>query len=189
MRHSYLDLAPLALAFALAIGAPTRVAAQASDAYVNRVIPFSIAAQPLGQALNELARQAGLQLLFAPALVANKTAPAIAGSLTPSQAAERLLKGSGLQAVPQGGAIVVKPLAADAGMLAPVAVSGYLQTGSGPLQDYVATVSATATKTDTPLMETPQSIAIVGAQEIETIKAQDLNEALGYVAGVGRKSG
>jgi iron complex outermembrane receptor protein len=189
MRHSYPKLAPLTLAFALALGTPALAAAQAGDAYANRSVSFSIAAQPLGQALNELARQAGLQLLFAPALVAGKNAPAVSGNLTPRDAAQRLLSGSGLQAVPEGGAIVVKPSSTDAQTLAPVTVSGYLQTATGPLDGYVATVSATATKTDTPLIETPQSISIVGAQEIEVIKAQDLNEALGYVAGVGRKSG
>ncbi len=72
MRHSYPKLAPLTLAFALALGTPALAAAQAGDAYANRSVSFSIAAQPLGQALNELARQAGLQLLFAPALVAGK---------------------------------------------------------------------------------------------------------------------
>ena len=189
MRHSYPTLAPFALAFAIAIGTPAQAAAQAADAYANRSVSFSIAAQPLGQALNELARQAGLQLLFAPALVAGKAAPPVSGNLTPREAANRLLTGSGLHAVPEGGAIVVKPARDDAQTLAPVTVSGFRQTATGPLDGYVATVSATATKTDTPLMETPQSISIVGAQEIEVIRAQDLNEALGYVAGVGRKAG
>ncbi|PJI51954.1 hypothetical protein CTI14_50760, partial [Methylobacterium radiotolerans] len=43
-----------------------------------------------------------------------------------------------------------------------------------------ATRSATATKTDTPIIETPQSISVVSAAQISDQKAQSLQEALGY---------
>ena len=49
--------------------------------------------------------------------------------------------------------------------------------------------SATGTKTDTPIIETPQSISVVGAEEIETLKAQSIQDTLGYVAGVSRFEG
>lgn len=190
MRNPHIGLAPLALIVALATGAPAPASAQANIDFLTRSVHFQIASQPLGQALNELARQAGLQLLFSPALVAGKTAPAVSGALTPRQAADRLLSGSGLQATPEGNAIVVKPATGEGPVtLAPVTVTGMGQSATGPIDGVVATMSATATKTDTPIIETPQSISIVGAQEIETIKAQDLSDALGYVAGVSRKSG
>lgn len=58
------------------------------------------------------------------------------------------------------------------------------QTGATPIEGLVATVTATATKTDTPLLETPQSISIVGAGEIERTGAQTVAAALDYVPGV-----
>nr|WP_222853070.1 hypothetical protein [Massilia genomosp. 1] len=45
------------------------------------------------------------------------------------------------------------------------------ETASGPIRGYVARRSATATKTDTPIIETPQSVSVVGAQEIDTLKS------------------
>lgn len=56
--------------------------------------------------------------------------------------------------------------------------------GKGPVPGYVATESVTGTKTATPLLETPQSIAVVGAKEISTIGAQTVDQALAYVSGV-----
>lgn len=40
------------------------------------------------------------------------------------------------------------------------------------------------TKTDTPLMETPQSITVIDGEELTLRNAQSINQALGYVAGV-----
>jgi outer membrane receptor protein involved in Fe transport len=50
----------------------------------------------LGQALTQLARQSGQQLIFSPALVRGKRAPALRGAYTTDQALQRLLAGSNL---------------------------------------------------------------------------------------------
>ena len=47
-----------------------------------------------------------------------------------------------------------------------------------------AEVSASGTKTDTPLVETPQSISVVTQDTIENLNLQNLDEVLRYVAGV-----
>lgn len=47
----------------------------------------------------------------------------------------------------------------------------------------VARRSATATKTDTPLNEVPQTINVVTADQIEMTRAADINQALRYVPG------
>ncbi len=44
--------------------------------------------------------------------------------------------------------------------------------------------TGSGTKTDTPLMETPQSITVIDSAELELRNAQSINQALGYVAGV-----
>lgn len=60
------------------------------------------------------------------------------------------------------------------------------ETATGPVNGYAAKRSATGSKTDTPVIETPQSITVVGAEQIEVLKPQSLTEALGYSAGVFR---
>ena len=58
------------------------------------------------------------------------------------------------------------------------------QDPRGPINGYVAERSLTATKTNTPLMETPQSISVVGREEIRDQHPNNLAEALRYVPGV-----
>ncbi|MGU3537647.1 TonB-dependent siderophore receptor [Methylobacterium sp. A54F] len=60
----------------------------------------------------------------------------------------------------------------------------FVESPTGPVRGFVATRSATATKTNTPLVETPQSISVVGREQIDAQKAQTLTQATQYVAGV-----
>lgn len=59
-----------------------------------------------------------------------------------------------------------------------------VESPTGPVSGYVATRSATATKTNTPLIETPQSISVVGREQIDAQKAQTLTQATQYVPGL-----
>ena len=58
------------------------------------------------------------------------------------------------------------------------------ETATGPVQGYAASRSATATKTDTLLGETPQSVTVVTADEIRDMAPINISEALNYAAGV-----
>ncbi|WP_164557812.1 TonB-dependent siderophore receptor [Massilia atriviolacea] len=58
-----------------------------------------------------------------------------------------------------------------------------IATGT-PVQGYVASRSAAATKTDTPLMETPQAISVITRAEMDARNVRDLGEAVAYSAGV-----
>jgi iron complex outermembrane receptor protein len=51
-------------------------------------------------------------------------------------------------------------------------------------QGYVANDSVTATKTDTPLLETPQSIYVITRNELDAQAPQTLNEALRYAPAI-----
>jgi iron complex outermembrane recepter protein len=62
------------------------------------------------------------------------------------------------------------------------------ETANGHVDGYVATRSATGTKTDTPLIETPQSISVVTRDQIEAQGAQSLKEALDYTADIASSS-
>jgi len=66
----------------------------------------------------------------------------------------------------------------------PSETSGATESAYGPVDGYVATRSATATKTDTPLIETPQSISVITADQIRDQDATTLAAAMGYTAGV-----
>lgn len=66
--------------------------------------------------------------------------------------------------------------------LEPIEVQG--ERAGGPVDGYVARRSDTATKTDTPLIETPQSVSVVTRDQIEDQGATTVSQALRYSASV-----
>ena len=134
---------PVALAALLALGATQPALAQpAAAAHVPAAV--SIAAQPLAQALNELTRQTGAKLNAAPALLADKSAPAVAGQLSAQQALDQLLAGSGLRATRQpDGSYDISQAAAPRADAAPAAEAGSMTLPS-------TTISASAGRTEAP---------------------------------------
>ncbi|MCJ2012253.1 TonB-dependent siderophore receptor [Methylobacterium sp. J-076] len=54
----------------------------------------------------------------------------------------------------------------------------------GPVPGYVASRSVVATKTDTPILETAQSVSVVGRKQIEDQNALTINQALRYTPSV-----
>lgn len=57
-------------------------------------------------------------------------------------------------------------------------------TSNGGVDGYVATTTATATKTNTPLMDVPQSISVVTKEQAKDQGSRDLAKALTYVPGI-----
>lgn len=171
---------------ALALGLALQI-----QATMAQTVRFDIPAQPLAPALTALASQAGLQLAFAPELAQGRQAPPILGLQDVAQALRTLLAGSGLQGRVQGRTLVIERPAPGGTVLPEVVVraSAERDAATGPVSGYVARRSATGTKTDSSILETPQSITVIGAEEIDTLKAQSLQGALGYVAGVSRTEG
>ncbi|AVS73752.1 TonB-dependent siderophore receptor [Paracidovorax cattleyae] len=185
MWQPHFALAPLALAALLVGTLSVQAHAQPRSA---TPVAITIGAQPLGPALNELARQAGLQLLFPPALVAGKTAPAVSGTLTPNQAVDRLLAGSGLIAAQEGGAIVIKaaPPPGEAATLAPVTVTAAADR-SGSTEgtgSYTTRAMSTATKLDLSMRETPQAVTVISRQRMDDLGLSDMNDVVNSTPGV-----
>lgn len=58
------------------------------------------------------------------------------------------------------------------------------ETATGPVRGYLAKRSATGTKTDTKLSETPQSVTVVTRDQIVDQGAGNMQDALNYAAGV-----
>ncbi|MCK8784094.1 TonB-dependent siderophore receptor [Roseomonas sp. NAR14] len=76
------------------------------------------------------------------------------------------------------------PAGTTAAALPEVNVNAGMLRGHSPVRGFVAEVSSTATRTDTPLLETPQSLSVVTRDQIEAQAAQNLNAILRYTPGV-----
>lgn len=58
------------------------------------------------------------------------------------------------------------------------------ETGTSRVNGYVAKRSTTGTKTDTPIIETPQSISVVTSDRYDAMGAHNIKDALTYTPGV-----
>lgn len=158
---------------------------------------YDVPAGPLATRLNDLARAAGVLLSFDPALAEGKRTNGISGDYALPDAFARLLIGSDVEAVAiSGGRYTLKTLPVvpiqrgaelNAVALPEVRVSAAMsnkETAYGPLTGYVAKRSATATKTDTLIIEIPQSISVITRDELDDRGVQGMTEALRYVPGV-----
>lgn len=63
-----------------------------------------------------------------------------------------------------------------------------IESALGPVRGYSASRSATASKTDTPILETPQAISVVTQDQITAQGAQTVQEALQYTPGMSLQS-
>jgi hypothetical protein len=72
------------------------ITASPAPAQSTAPVAYDLPAQPLGDALLALGRQAGLEISFPPAAVAGKTSPPLQGEYSPLLALNHLLAGSGL---------------------------------------------------------------------------------------------
>jgi len=186
-RSAIFALRPISLALLLALqGAalsPARSQESSSQAY-------DLPAAPLAATLNRISRDAGLVLSVDSALVGSRQAGPVRGRLSPEQALNAALAGSGLELVrTAAGSYTLRQLPASPGAevtLAPVTVTAGAQQESawGPVKGYLARRSASATKTDTPIIETPQSITVVSKDFADAIGATRLRDAMGYTPGV-----
>jgi iron complex outermembrane receptor protein len=70
----------------------------------------------------------------------------------------------------------------------PITDSYVEERAEGPVQGYRATRSATATRTDTDLRDTPQSIDVVPAQVIRDLNTTRIDRALDFAGGVARQN-
>ncbi|CAB5511031.1 Ferrichrome outer membrane transporter/phage receptor [Achromobacter anxifer] len=180
----------LSVAFCVFPGATATAQAQSAEARRSYDIPGG----PLSQVLNAYASAAGVELSMDAALLQGRRSNGLSGTYSVREGFGELLRGQGLQALPESnGSYTLRPAPTshhDTTTLEAVTVTAQsAETAAGPLHGYVARLSATGTRTDTPIIETPQSISVVGAEEIDTLKSQSIQDALGYVAGVSRAEG
>ncbi|WP_191579176.1 TonB-dependent siderophore receptor [Achromobacter insolitus] len=153
---------------------------------------YTIPAGSLESALTRYALESGLMLSYSATDIAGKRSPGLQGSFDAPEALARLLAGTGLAARPQpNGGYILRPVPGsqpgqDAAQTLPaVTVTGVAEESAfGPVQGFVARRSATATKTDTALHETPQSVSVIPRDQVVAQAADSLDQALGYTASV-----
>ncbi|MFK3705526.1 TonB-dependent siderophore receptor [Klebsiella sp. NPDC088457] len=147
-----------------------------SGVYAAVTLNVALPAQPLTASLNQLVKQANVQLIAAPATLSGKIAPAVSGSMTLDAALGRLLAGSGLSWTLNGDTVSVTPVAAGEETIT--------VTGGSTASAAVAQQTTSGTKTDTPLLEVPQSVSVITRQRLDRQNVQSVTEALRYVPGV-----
>lgn len=92
-------------------------------------------------------------------------------------------------AMAQDTAVRIDEISVEADRPVATAIGGSSATsggGGGPsgVVGYTARVSPTATKTNTPLIETPQSVSVVTREQLDDRNVQTVNEAVAYTPGV-----
>ncbi|MGN8346872.1 TonB-dependent siderophore receptor [Pseudomonas sp. SMV71] len=169
-----------ATAFSMALALPFSAQVQAQE------IDFNIPGQSLASALQALSTQSSLQVLYSADDVQGLRSQPVNGRLSPTQALSQMLVGTGVVFTVEGNTVTVRSRApGDSLELAPTTISGRTaESAYGPVDGYVATRSATGTKTDTPILEIPQTINVVTADQIATQGARNLTQALRYTPGL-----
>ena len=183
-----MKFARLVFAFAFATttyaGAPaaaiTPEQAAAQDTAGRR--RFDIPAQPLSEALAAFATEAGLTIRLEASIGPRAQAPALAGLFTPAEGLNKLLAGTGLEARFLVGrtVLIARPAADESPVynLRPVEVLGVRNQG------YSTVRTSSATKTETPLRDTPQSISVVTRDVIADQSMQSMGDVVRYIPGV-----
>lgn len=160
---------------ALLVSALYSASALAQDVLVN------IPPQSLAAALNGLAGQTGLQLLFTSSELQGLQSPGLSGTMPAEAALARLLQGSGLQArkTASGGYVIVRPgRAADFATLPEVLVTA-------PVMDsYKADKASIFGKQPLSLREIANSVSVLGKQQMEDQHMTTVADAMQQATGV-----
>lgn len=154
---------------------------------------FNISAGSLSHSLSQFAGSAGILLSADARLTDGKTSPGLHGNYTVAQGLAQLLAGSGLTyQYTANGSVLVAPKAAeqtnqaDPQTLPTVMVTSTAEYAPNDLAytDYQITEGSTATKTTTPLLETPLTVQVVPKNVIKDKGMQSPNDLAEVVAGV-----
>ncbi|MCW5799638.1 MAG: Ferrichrome-iron receptor [Nitrospira sp.] len=174
---------------------------------------FDIPAQPLINALIAFSAQTGMQVLYEGAIAQDVWSPGATGTLLPAEALHSLLRNTGLsyRTTPNGTVTLERgslPPLPPASSVAPPeqpfasqGASAQMQPGRKPVKvpeivvkdirerdddaaSYVAEESSTATRTDTPMIQVPQSVGVVTRRLMDDQKAIRVEQALRNVSGV-----
>ncbi|WP_437890164.1 TonB-dependent siderophore receptor [Phytobacter sp. V91] len=186
MNKKKLSPAGYTLASALLVCAGGRSTAIADvQQLLTQQFSFNLPAKPVIQSVNEIGRIAGLSVVFREDKPITETGRPVQGRMSVDQALSTLLSGSGLgYRFSNDGTLQIFTLSANAAASDTIVVKASSNGRLGPVNGYVASNSAGATKTNTPLLKTPQSVSVITREQVDAQGAQSLSQALRYSAGV-----
>lgn len=190
----------LTLALGMAIASlPARAQQGGSGGVATQSsIAFDIPAQSLNSAVLAFADRSGVQVFYDVQRVSGLRSSPVRGTYSREQALARLLAGTGVTYRFSGNTVsLTNPARAGASaaaedgslVLDTITVEGQSESAWGPVNGLVARRSATGTKTDTPIIEVPRAINVIGREEIETRGVRSVEEALSYTPGVSTGAG
>ena len=180
------------MAAALAMGHTAAMAQAVTPATsASTVLPYEIAAGPLGQTLVTIAQRNGITISMDPALVDGLQAPAVRGSYTPEQAVQRALAGHPLVLMRTGNGVLTlrkgaPALAASANTLGEVRVTAQAQA-AGVTENsgaYTSSAAPAATGLALSARETPQSVSVMTRQQLDDLGVQSVQEVLHHAPGI-----
>lgn len=149
---------------------------------------FDIPAQNLTTALQALANQSGAAMLYAEQTTQGKRSPKLQGDYATQAAVDKLLAGTGLTyQVAENGTVLIRQPERQGDSTLPTVnvVDKPIYNATDPNNpDYNRTNASTATKTDTPILETPYSVRIIPQQVLKDQQVIRVEDAITNVAGV-----
>jgi iron complex outermembrane receptor protein len=152
---------------------------------------FDLPAEALAIALTRFEQITGLKVAVDSRSIAAARTPGVRGTMTAREALAALLGGTGLgYRMADAQTVAIEPAQAGDGGKGPVLLNplpvtaeAEAQTATGPVDGYVAERGMAGTKTDTPLIETPQSISVITRDQMDAQNANDVGDVLRYTAG------
>ncbi|ABE36916.1 TonB-dependent siderophore receptor family protein [Paraburkholderia xenovorans LB400] len=154
---------------------------------------FDVPAGQLDRVLVTIAEQGHRPISFDAGLTANALGHGVKGTMTTGQAIDQALADTGFeQFTTSGGALSIrrKPVptphadaqsASDAPTLPQIVVRDSLQSAAG---QFAGTASASATRTDTPLTDIPQSVQVITQEVMRSQQTQSVEDILSNVSNV-----
>ncbi|UXL40353.1 MULTISPECIES: TonB-dependent siderophore receptor [Pseudomonas] len=150
-------------------------------------VALNIPAQSLASALNELGKQANLQILYSPDQVQGIKSHSVSGSLEPVKALESLLQGSGISYQLNGDTVILSAPQGKGLELGATNISGEGMGRSLTTEDtHSYTTGATNSSTKLPLSirETPQTVTVITRQLMDDQAAQSIGDVLRNAPGI-----
>jgi iron complex outermembrane receptor protein len=184
----------VALFASVAVVTPFAAMAQQTTTRMERRVQayaFDIPAKSMASAISDVGAVSGWRIAYAFALPRSAGGAALSGTMTPIEAVSRLLAGTGIcyRVVGQNSIVLIAPSmpkttgSTGATVLETITVNGEGETALGPVKGLVAHQSASSTKTATSLLETPQSVSVVTADQISQQATQSVGETVRYTPG------
>lgn len=180
----------------------------AAIAHAETAQPFNIPAQPLSSALTRFSSTTGLQVLYEGDTAGHIQAPALKGNYTPEAALQKLTQGTGLSyrysnadTVTLVKAMTVADKSGNTAAETTLPKVTVEANADSPYEDpnwatdpynkdYNRLNATTATKTDTPIIETPVAIQVITRGVLADKQSTNLPDAVnGHVSGVVGRTG